>query len=79
MTVQEVIDKLEKLPKDKECLLGIDRSNGYTEDEIEVFPVEMVFLRDITKTSEIVEERPIRGYWDFDNPDKEKVIFYVYP
>lgn len=79
MTVQEVIDELEKLPKDKECLLGIDRSDGYQEDNIEVFPVEQVFLRNIAKVGNAIQDRPIHGYWDFDNPDKEKVIFYVYP
>ena len=43
MTTKELIEELQKMPQDKECLLGIDKSAGFPNDHIDVFPVEAVF------------------------------------
>ena len=42
MTTKELIEKLQKVPQDKECLLGIDRSGGWPNDYIEVYPLNGV-------------------------------------
>ena len=34
MTTKDLIEKLQKMPQDKECLLAIDRSAGWPDDDI---------------------------------------------
>ena len=76
MTTKELIEKLQKVPQDKECLLGIDRSGGWPNDYIEVYPVEGVF------TSPWRGSTPLSGYTSEglpDDPSEQYVILYVFP
>lgn len=75
MTVKQIKEELNKLPPecdDQECLLAIDHSCGFKEvDNIEVFPVERVFQKDISKLEpwdetsvyKTMDQTPIHGYW----------------
>ena len=76
MTTKELIEELQKMPQDKECLLGIDKSAGFPDDHIDVFPVEVVF------TSPFWGSTPLSGYTSEglpDDPSKQYVILYVFP
>lgn len=76
MITKELIEKLQKMPQDKECLLGIDRSGGWPNDYIEVYPVEGVF------TSPWRGSTPLSGYTSEglpDDPSEQYVILYVFP
>lgn len=72
MTVREVIEYLDALPKDNECLIAIDRSAGFEDDHMEVYPIDRVFNVDILNTDPKAD-----GYWYGE--DGDKVLFYVYP
>ena len=76
MTTKELIERLQAMPQDKECLLGIDRSGGWPNDYIEVYPVEGIF------TSSWRGSTPLSGYTSEglpDDPSKQYVILYVFP
>lgn len=79
MTTKELIEKLQKMPQDKECLLAIDRSGGWPDDDIEVYPIEGVFSRHWHEDGKI----PLCGYCEDEGNDEtykeEKVLLYVYP
>lgn len=77
MTTKELIEKLQKMPQDKECLLAINQSAGFSDDHIDVYPIEAVFARYWN------EGTPLSGYcYDEGNDatyEEEKVLLYVYP
>ena len=76
MTTKELIEELQKMPQDKECLLGIDQSAGFPNDHIDVYPVEAVF------TSPWCGSTPLSGYTSKGLPDdysEQYVILYVFP
>lgn len=77
MTVKEVIDILKKLPQDKECVLAIDESAGFPdEDHIQVHPLESVYI-DNLKSPVITKTK--YSYYGLDENDLEKVCFYTFP
>lgn len=76
MTTKKLIEELQKMPQDKECLLGIDKSAGFPDDHIDVYPVEGVF------TSPWRGSTPLSGYTSEglpDDPSEQYVILYVFP
>ena len=75
MTVGEIIERLEQLPKDLECLLAIDQSAGFEDyDHMDVYPVDgVVDERDILDT-----KPKAVGYWHKED-NNHKVLFYVFP
>jgi hypothetical protein len=76
MTTKELIEELQKMPQDKECLLGIDKSAGFPNDHIDVFPIEEIF------TSPWCGSTPLSGYTSEGLPDdlsEQYVILYVFP
>ena len=76
MTTKELIEKLQKMPQDKECLLAINQSAGFPDDHIDVYPIEAVF------TSPWCDSTPLSGYTSEglpDDPSEQYVILYVFP
>jgi len=87
MTTKELIEELQKMPQDKECLLGIDKSAGFPNDHIDVYPVEGVFTT--TWKGNMINMGvfgcgvpPLSGYTSEGLPDdysEQYVILYVFP
>ena len=75
MKVKEIIEKLNKLPEDLECLLAINQSAGFEDyDHMDVYPIEEVFMEE-----NILKAKPkAMGYWH-DEKENRKVLFYVFP
>lgn len=75
MTVKEIIQKLNNLPEDLECIIAINQSAGFEDyDHLDVYPIEKVFIEDdILKT-----EPKAVGYWH-NEKDNRKILFYVFP
>lgn len=81
MTITELIDRLEQKRYkfgDLECVIGINRSNGYwNNDNIETYPIEDV-IKHNTKETWYKDSTKIKGYW-LDKTNPNKIFIYVYP
>ena len=75
MTVKEIIQELNNLPKDLECIIAINQSAGFENyDHLDVYPIYNILIKDnILKT----EPKAI-SYWH-NEKDNRKVLFYVFP
>ena len=81
MTITELINKLEQKRYkfgDLECVIGINRSGGYSSDDsIETYPIEDVVKRNTNETW-YKDRIKINGYW-LDEANPNKIFIYVYP
>ena len=77
MKVKEIIEELQKLNPEIECIMAINHSPGFEDaDIIEYYPIEDVFAVNL---DEGIKERPRwDGYCEDDNTPKKAVV-YVYP
>lgn len=77
MKVKEVIEELQKLNPDIECLMAINKSPGFeSADIIDYYPIESVFGQNLDEGR---KDRPRwEGYCE-DNDTPEKAVVYVYP
>jgi hypothetical protein len=79
MTTKDLIEKLQKMPKDKECLLAINQSAGFPDDHIDVYPIEEVFARYWNEDGLASLSGYCEDEWNDDAYKEEKVLLYVYP
>lgn len=78
MRVSELINKLNMFDPDLQVIIGIDRSAGFPDDNIETYNIERVFKRN----NKEIDQTPLCG--DFDTqPDfdenKDLVVVYSFP
>lgn len=77
MTVKEVIEHLKTLPQDKECVIAINESAGFPKyDYVQLHPLEDIFTDNI-KNSYAMKIK--FHYYELDESDFEKVLFYTFP
>ena len=81
MTITELINRLELKRYEfgnLECVIGINRSNGYSNDDnIETYPIEDVIKHNTNETW-YENSTKINGYW-LDETNPNKIFIYVYP
>lgn len=77
MRNKELIELLQRMPPEEECLLAIDQSAGWDDDYIEVYPIEEVYSRP-WKGDNL---RPLYGYCEEKNEEENnnKTLLYVFP
>lgn len=74
MRNKELIELLQKMPPDEECLLAIDNSAGFDDDSIDVYPIEKVYSRPLEDDS----MTPLCGYCK-EEENNNKTLLYVFP
>lgn len=77
MIVKEVIEALKAFPPDIECVLAINESAGFSDDRIDVHPLESVYLDNLEHPK--LGTPPIYSYYGLDESNLDKVCFYVFP
>ena len=77
MKVKEVIDELQKLNPELECIMAINQSPGFEDaDIVDYYPIERVFKIDLDEEK---NSRPKYSGYCEDMNNSNKVVLYVYP
>lgn len=77
MKVKEIIDELQKLNPELECIMAINQSPGFEDaDIVDYYPIERVFNLNL---EEARKDRPKYSGYCEDMNNNNKVVLYVYP
>ena len=77
MKVKEVIEELQKLNPEIECIMAINLSPGFEiADIVDYYPIEQVFGINL---DEARKERPRYSGYCEDEDNDNKAVLYVYP
>lgn len=77
MKVKEVIEELQKLNPEIECIMAINQSPGFEiADIVDYYPIEQVFGINLDKAR---KDRPKYSGYCEDEDNSDKAVLYVYP
>lgn len=77
MTVKKLIDELQRLNPELECIMAINQSPGFEDaDIVDYYPIDYVFKINLDEEK---NSRPKYSGYCEDMNNSNKVVLYVYP